>query len=105
MIHVFRFLSERFPNVQAVAQDATSRKAPILVTGNNVEVTEPLKEYIEKKMVNVLDKVSWSHSYRMSKSMICDYLSLLAVCHVLRKTHTNRGIRFLIDFFSTYESL
>lgn len=43
--------------MQAVAQDATSRKAPILVTGNNVEVTEPLKEYIEKKMVNVLDKV------------------------------------------------
>lgn len=42
---------------QAVTEDATSRQAPILVTGNNVEVTEPLKEYIEKKMVKVLDKV------------------------------------------------
>lgn len=40
---------------QTVAQDA--RQAPILVTGNNVEVTEPLKEYIEKKIVKVLDKV------------------------------------------------
>lgn len=40
---------------QAVAQDA--RKAPILVTGNNLEVTEPIKEYVEKKMANVLDKV------------------------------------------------
>ena len=43
---------------QAVADAATSRRAPILVTGNNVEVTEPLKEYVEKKMANVLDKVS-----------------------------------------------
>lgn len=36
-------------------QDA--RKAPILVTGNNVEVTEPIREYVEKKVINVLDKV------------------------------------------------
>lgn len=43
---------------QAVADAATSRRAPILVTGNNVEVTEPLKEYVEKKMANVLDKVT-----------------------------------------------
>lgn len=42
---------------QAVADAATSRRAPILVTGNNVEVTEPLKDYVEKKMANVLDKV------------------------------------------------
>lgn len=44
---------------QAVA-GATSRRAPIIVTGNNVEVTEPLKEYVEKKMAKVLDKVSRS---------------------------------------------
>lgn len=42
---------------QAVA-DTTSRRAPILVTGNNVDVTEPLKEYVEKKMSKVLDKVT-----------------------------------------------
>ncbi|CAM9474084.1 unnamed protein product, partial [Hapterophycus canaliculatus] len=47
--------------LQAVA-DATSRRAPILVTGNNVEVTEPLKEYVEKKMAKVLDKVGSSVS-------------------------------------------
>lgn len=42
---------------QAVAE-ATSRRAPILVTGNNVDVTDPLKEYVEKKMNKVLDKVT-----------------------------------------------
>lgn len=38
-----------------MAQDA--RRAPILVTGNNLDVTEPIKDYVEKKVINVLDKV------------------------------------------------
>ncbi len=50
------YMCSRSRAPQAVA-DATSRRAQILVTGNNVEVTEPLKEYVEKRMANVLDKV------------------------------------------------
>ncbi|CAM9224957.1 unnamed protein product [Ectocarpus sp. 4 AP-2014] len=53
--------SSLVPLQQAVAE-ATSRRAPIIVTGNNVEVTEPLKEYVEKKMAKVLDKVGSSVS-------------------------------------------
>ncbi|CAM9721615.1 unnamed protein product, partial [Ascophyllum nodosum] len=43
--------------LQAAPHDTASRQAPILVTGNNVEVTEPLREYVEKKMARVLEKV------------------------------------------------
>ncbi|CAM9515428.1 unnamed protein product [Choristocarpus tenellus] len=36
----------------------SASKTTILVTGNNVDMTEPLKEYVNKKLENKLEKVS-----------------------------------------------
>lgn len=93
--------------LQAVAQDATSRKAPILVTGNNVEVTEPLKEYIEKKMVNVLDKVGSSVSKvdvhlsvnknpRVSENHNTE-VTVFSKNHVIRATETSDNMYACVD--------
>mmetsp|Transcript_13257 Transcript_13257/g.18673 ORF Transcript_13257/g.18673 Transcript_13257/m.18673 type:complete len:273 (-) Transcript_13257:165-983(-) len=41
--------------VKAVVQDSTRK--PILITGNNIDVTEPLMDYTNKKIGRVVDKL------------------------------------------------
>eukprot|EP00752_Nemacystus_decipiens_P008851 g7898.t1 len=93
--------------LQAVADAATSRRAPILVTGNNVEVTEPLKEYVEKKMANVLDKLGSSVSkvdvhlsVNKNPSVSENHnteVTVFARNHVIRATDTSDNMYACVD--------
>ncbi|CAM9688470.1 unnamed protein product [Sphacelaria rigidula] len=91
-----------------VAQD--SRKAPILVTGNNMEVTEPLKEYVEKKVVNVLDKLgstvskvdvhlSVNKNPRVSDNHNTE-VTVFAKNHVIRATESSTNMYASVDLVS-----